>query len=211
MNTLSKAIIGALAFTATITTATAAGVITHISVEPSGIGSFGVLNSLFPKQLHFSTSLDSADPFTVTFTVGHASGAGGPYRVTETISNHTGVVWNDFHLSVSEPTAGGQGMVFTNFNNSTLSSFTLDSPPSSGPRNLNFTGNLGDAGTATAIFNLSLPDPGAGNTTTYTLTQLPSASPSVSPVPEPETYAMLMAGLGVIGLMVRRRSARQSV
>ena len=29
---------------------------------------------------------------------------------------------------------------------------------------------------------------------------------SVSPVPEPETFAMLLAGLGVIGAMVRRRT-----
>jgi hypothetical protein len=28
----------------------------------------------------------------------------------------------------------------------------------------------------------------------------------VSAVPEPETYAMLLAGLGLIGAMVRRRS-----
>ncbi len=31
---------------------------------------------------------------------------------------------------------------------------------------------------------------------------------SISPVPEPEAYAMLMAGLGLIGFMVRRRNAR---
>jgi len=62
-------------------------------------------------------------------------------------------------------------------------------------------------GTATATFRLNLPDPGAGNTTTFTLTQMPS----VSAVPEPETYAMLMAGLDVIGFMVRRRTAKQNV
>jgi hypothetical protein len=28
---------------------------------------------------------------------------------------------------------------------------------------------------------------------------------SVSPVPEPETYAMLLAGLGLMGFTVRRR------
>jgi hypothetical protein len=28
---------------------------------------------------------------------------------------------------------------------------------------------------------------------------------SVSPVPEPETYAMLLAGLGLVGAMARRR------
>ncbi|HKX53004.1 MAG TPA: FxDxF family PEP-CTERM protein [Nitrosospira sp.] len=31
------------------------------------------------------------------------------------------------------------------------------------------------------------------------------AGVTVSPVPEPETYAMLLAGLGLMGMMVRRR------
>ncbi|WP_374049964.1 FxDxF family PEP-CTERM protein [Nitrosomonas sp. sh817] len=29
----------------------------------------------------------------------------------------------------------------------------------------------------------------------------------VTPVPEPETYAMLLAGLGLVGFMARRRKA----
>ena len=33
---------------------------------------------------------------------------------------------------------------------------------------------------------------------------------SVSAVPEPETYAMMLAGLGVIGAVARRRKAKQS-
>ncbi|MCP5264242.1 MAG: PEP-CTERM sorting domain-containing protein [Rhodoferax sp.] len=33
-------------------------------------------------------------------------------------------------------------------------------------------------------------------------------APIPSPIPEPETYALLMAGLGVIGMVVRRRQRR---
>jgi hypothetical protein len=33
---------------------------------------------------------------------------------------------------------------------------------------------------------------------------------SISPVPEPETYAMLLAGLGLIGAAVKRRKAKQA-
>jgi hypothetical protein len=208
MNKLSKSIIGTLIFAGTVTTATAAGVITDITAEGAGLGSFDILsNSIVPKELNLSKTFNSADPITLTFTVTHASGAGGPYSVTETINNNTALDWGDFHLSISEPAAGGQGVVFNNFNSSALTGFTLDSAPSSGPRELNFTGGLASHGTATATFNLNLPDPGAGNTTTFTLTQMPS----VSAVPEPETYAMLMAGLGVIGFMVRRRTAKQNV
>jgi hypothetical protein len=29
----------------------------------------------------------------------------------------------------------------------------------------------------------------------------------VTPVPEPETYALLLAGLGVVGFMARRRKS----
>jgi len=33
---------------------------------------------------------------------------------------------------------------------------------------------------------------------------------ALHPVPEPESYAMLLAGLGLMGAIVRRRSRRQS-
>ncbi len=32
----------------------------------------------------------------------------------------------------------------------------------------------------------------------------------LAPVPEPETYAMLLAGLGLMGAVVRRRSTRKT-
>lgn len=199
MSILSKSLIGILVFGGVITTATAAGVITDISAVGGGLGSFDVLsNSIVPKELNLTNTFDSTGPINVVFTVVHAQGAGGPYSVTETITNHTGVTWTDFHLSI--PT----GMVFNNFQSASLTGFTLDSPPASGPHDLNFTGSLANGATTTAKFNLSLSDPGAGNTTSLTLMQNPSVS--VSPVPEPETYAMLMAGLGLMGLVVRRRN-----
>ena len=33
--------------------------------------------------------------------------------------------------------------------------------------------------------------------------------PTVAPIPEPETYAMLLAGLALVGLARRRRKQRQ--
>jgi hypothetical protein len=32
----------------------------------------------------------------------------------------------------------------------------------------------------------------------------------MAPIPEPETYALMMAGLGAIGFMARRRKQKQS-
>jgi hypothetical protein len=37
-----------------------------------------------------------------------------------------------------------------------------------------------------------------------------SGSISVSPIPEPESFAMLLAGLGLMGAVVRRRSSRNT-
>ncbi|KIO49751.1 PEP-CTERM sorting domain-containing protein [Nitrosospira sp. NpAV] len=204
MNIRLKLLIVALAFGGSVSTASAAGVITGVTASGAGLGTFGIdLSTTDPNVLNLSKTFDSLDPIVLTFTVAHAEGPGNPYLLTEAITNNTGQSWTDFHFSITEPATGGQGAVFTNFNNSTLTGFTLDSPPSSGPRNLNFTGDLADQGTTTATFSLNLFDPGAGNTATFTVTQIPS-------VPEPETYAMLLAGLGLMGGMVKRRSNREN-
>lgn len=199
MNTLSKAIIAALVFGGSISTATAGGVITNITATDLSGGTFnsGVIGD---HTLDISKTFTSINPISLTFTVAHQDTTGGnPYVVTENVLNSTGTTWNDFHYSIIEPVRG-QGAVFTAHGGSTFADFTLDG--SSGPRNLNFTGNLATGDTAHAAFNLSPFDPGAGNTTTFTLTQVPS----VSPIPEPETYAMLLAGLLLMGGIAKRKS-----
>lgn len=201
MNVKIKALVVALAFAGSISTASAAGVITDVTINDGAGGTFDLANlGTDPNVLDLSKIFTSLDPISLTFTVGHTDGgSGGPYAITETITNNTGQTWLDYHISITEPTTGGQGVVFTNFNNSNLTGFALDSAPSSGPRNLNFTGELRHSDVATATFSLSPFDPGAGNTATFTLTQVPT-------IPEPETYAMLLAGLGLIGAMAKRRS-----
>ncbi|MDN5753208.1 MAG: PEP-CTERM sorting domain-containing protein [Nitrosospira sp.] len=203
MNMRLKLLVAALAFGGSISAASAAGVITGITASGGGLGTFDIIsNTTDPNVLNLTKAFDSLDPIVLTFTVGHTDGGpGNPYAVTEMITNDTGQSWVDFHFSITEPETGGQGVVFTNFNSSELTGFTLDSAPSSGPRNLNFTGELADQGTTTATFNLSPFDPGAGNTATFTLTQVPT-------IPEPETYAMLLAGLGLMGGMARRRNRK---
>jgi hypothetical protein len=47
----------------------------------------------------------------------------------------------------------------------------------------------------------------AGETASFSYAYNMSVVPVTPPIPEPETYAMLLAGLGVIGFMARRRRA----
>lgn len=60
---------------------------------------------------------------------------------------------------------------------------------------------------ASTSYNLSLVGKWAGvqDSGKWSLTAAPSVS--ITPVPEPETYAMFLAGLGVIGMIARRRKA----
>ena len=196
MNTQTKLLATALIFAGSVSTASAAAVITNITASGAGLGSFSYTDDGF-RNLDLTKVFDSVNPIVLTFTVAHDTGPGNPYNITEHITNNTGVDWTDFHFTITEPDHGS-GVVFTSFNSSTLSGFTLDSPPSSGPRDLNFTGSLVNGNEAHALFNISPFDPGAGNTTTFTLTQVPT-------IPEPETYAMLLAGLGLLGFMAHRR------
>jgi hypothetical protein len=198
MNNLSKLVITALAFGGSMSTASAAVDVLDVTASGAGLGSFnkGVIS--ITRTLDFTKTFDSLNPIALNFTVARGAGPGGPYTVTENITNNTNQDWTDFHITVTEPATGGQGDVFTSHNQSTLTGFTLDS--SSGPRNLDFTGSLVAHSSTTATFNLSPFDPGADNgPTTFTLTQVPT-------IPEPETYAMLLAGLGLMGSIVKRRN-----
>jgi hypothetical protein len=66
----------------------------------------------------------------------------------------------------------------------------------------NYTFNVNGNNTLSALtFTVKLaPDTGA------TFDSNTSYSMSVTAVPEPESYAMLLAGLGLVGTMIRRRS-----
>jgi hypothetical protein len=51
-------------------------------------------------------------------------------------------------------------------------------------------------------------DPMGSATGSYELTL--TAQGNLAPVPEPETYAMMLAGLGLLGLTARRRRRKPS-
>ncbi len=97
-------------------------------------------------------------------------------------------------VSGSASFSGGEN---GNLNSSSSASFSLDSiyglSPQTQSGDLVFGIFAGGPGTGSLEFNLNL-----------------SAQAPVSSVPEPESYAMLLAGLGLMGFMVRRRVISQT-
>jgi hypothetical protein len=224
MNVTTKSLIAAMVFGGSVTIATAAPVITDVTASGTGLGSFS-LNNINESMglVDFSSRFASASAITYTFTVGHSDNGFSSYNVVEDIKNGTNTLFTGLHLQLVGPeNAPANGIVFTSYDASDEDmgpefspEFTLDSPSLSQPapfeptgsQSLNFTGNLAaGATTESGYFNLSVFDPGVGNSYTFSLTQTPVAAV----VPEPETYAMFLAGLGLMGFMARRRQKQSA-
>ena len=95
-----------------IGTASAAAIITKISATGPGLDSFVSLIDDDTRSLDLTKTFKQVGAITLTFTVGHSTGGGGPYDVTEAILNNTGTEFIDFHFAIVEPPQG-DGVVFT--------------------------------------------------------------------------------------------------
>ncbi|MCC2680820.1 MAG: motif putative anchor domain protein [Nitrosospira multiformis] len=193
MNKLSKAVIAALLFGGSVSAANAVGVITGVTASGLSEDSFSfTLDS--GDTVNISKVLDSFNPVTLTFTVvGQVDAGGNNIMVTEHVTNNTGQTWTGFHYSLAgfDEDRGFTQVVFGDF--------SLDTSTSN-QHNLNWTGSLASGDSADAQFFINAFDPGVGNTATFTITQTPS------PIPEPETYAMMFAGLLLVGSIAKRRN-----
>ena len=73
--------------------------------------------------------------------------------------------------------------------------------------NFGFTGLIPAAGSLIVkVWGIAAPGLAAGSAISGSY----GGNVAVSPIPEPETYAMMMAGLGLVGFMARRRKKTES-
>ncbi len=127
-------------------------------------------------KLDSGSGLQNSGPLTFTFTP--PNGTTGGWSITNT--SLTSSVTLDLALAVH---AGNQGAGWLFDNQTVLPGQTLN-----GTWNINWTVGQGQGN-----------HPGFSNLTLFARDMV------TTPVPEPETYGMLLAGLGVLGLVARRR------
>ncbi|MEO5932479.1 MAG: FxDxF family PEP-CTERM protein [Duganella sp.] len=117
----------------------------------------------------------------------------GDFQLTIT---DTQIIADHFTSATSWSPARFNGLVLTNLTKN-FSSYTLDSAtnmPGFGLSNFSVAGNI-----------LSINWQGLSF---YPDTQVVLNISAISAVPEPETYALLLAGLGLMGAVARRRKSR---
>jgi len=173
----------------------------------------------------FSDNFDSYSPLALNWTPPLASGwtvSSGTVDLIGIGGPHDILPGNGNYIDLDGSTADSG--VFANSVNLTGGvTYTLSFDLAGSQRGSTETANV-NFGTATASFTLNSSDP----LTAHSLNFTPSASGiysfsyenlggdnigllldnvSVSAVPEPETYAMLLAGLGMLGFMLRSRKA----
>ena len=167
---------------------TPGGQVYYTNAGSGGFGNFGTINLITGVTTRLLTNIPAAhgmvyDPFTSTLILGGSSHISQIDLVTNTVIHDLNVAGNTFDQGAVD----GNGHLFFADNGGRF--FFLD---------YSTTGDVGSASNfvSNAFFKGSLDDIapliGAGGTITPT-------------IPEPETYALMIAGLGALGFVARRR------
>ncbi|SEM83030.1 PEP-CTERM protein-sorting domain-containing protein [Nitrosospira multiformis] len=115
-----------------------------------------------------------------------------PYTLNIT-GGETFDYWNSTSASVYASAYFSGSNENGNFNSNSNASFSLSS----------YYENSPDSQSGTLVLGIFAAGPGSGSLSFNTSASL--GSPSI--IPEPESYALILAGLGLIGMIVRLRSA----
>ncbi len=179
-----------------------ASIITGATVVNNGNGSASV--DILPAGFDIvitGKNFTAVGPIDIVFTVG---GSGSEtYTVAEGITNNTPTTWTDYEeelgsdsgdnfvISSSPPNFAAPDLN-TGFADTQLQDDTIDMSQGSVARN----------GTLAVGFELTVPDLTSGST--FTLRQFPTI-PGVLPPAVPEPVSRGLLGLGLLGLLARRR------
>lgn len=206
-----------------------AGQATAVTVAPGATVSLPGTTELAEPYLAGTVLLDESFSFSLRVAPGSTDMITG--KVQQRVIREDGTGFLDFAWRITD-VAGGPLAYFRigNFNSSTFdANYRIDGLGDVGPSsvyrfdggisnyvNFNFTDASGN-GTLNArqtskFFFLHTTATDYNHSAMFDVASQGYATTSqlfgaVTPVPEPETYAMLMAGLGLIGVMARRRKA----
>ncbi len=184
------------------------GGISALATDTSTVGSSGDPWLISETMTGAGTLKFASTPLGTTNSTGTGHSRGK--WISKTVLNNTGSTWTSFELELQvilgTASGGGDGLSFADgssitgsFSSNQFSGYTRIEDARD---YLNFNG--GDVLDGESVtFNFAITD-NSGNDPFYLL-QTPNR---VDAIPEPETYAMMLAGLGLLGFVARRRKQK---
>jgi hypothetical protein len=202
---LSAALLGSLSPMAqaanitigTLTVATPSNVGTLVSGQTYGLGDTGLVVNTNLANSSTTATKTFFDDFVFTIPTGLALNSISATLDSATFAGISGFSESLYSGGVTSYTTTGTNPLaaLSAIGTTTTNSLSLNNL-AAGTYTLQFSGTLAKATTV-----LGLPVPATGTYATFV---------TVNAVPEPESYAMLLAGLGLLGFMVRRRGTHQA-
>lgn len=177
-----------------------------------GVVSFGSASST-DRALGLLPTSNQIGHFGVLIVIDSAA------TIDEIVVSFTGEQWRRGNVAVANSLDFAYGLgISINDSLSAFPALSLISPVMSGPTEVALDGNIETNQTMVSA-NLTDLNWGVGQTLVmrWSIADLSGQDNglaidnfSITPVPEPETYALMLAGLGLIGYVARRRPAKRA-